>query len=87
MQKVNIDKTCRLCGEKMETTSNIVRECRPNKKEKYNTTRLVHWKLCGKYKDRSEKRYKRRPESVIEIKDIFKNCLRSCGTSIYNMTI
>ena len=87
MQKVNIDKTCRLCGEKMETTSNIVSECRPNKKEKYNTARLAHWKLCGKYKDRREKRYKRKPESVIEIKDIFKNCLRSWGTSIYNMTI
>ena len=79
--KHNIDKTaqsplCRMCDKKSETISHIVSECEKLAQKEYkrrhdNVARIVHWKLCGKYKlKRSEKWYEHAPEGVVENEEV-----------------
>jgi len=54
---------CRLCGERDETISHIISECKKLAQKEYkrrhdNVAKLVHWKLCEKIKtERAEKWY------------------------------
>ena len=56
--KHKINKTAqsthfRICNKKSETISHIVRKCeklaQKEYKRRHDITRIVHWKLCGKY--------------------------------------
>ena len=75
--KFHIDKNadsplCRMCGEKGETISHLVSECRKLAQREYkrrhdNVARYLHWQLCNKGGlERAEKWYEPQPEAVIE---------------------
>ena len=61
-----------MCGEKGETISHLVIECRKlaqrdYKKRHDNVARYIHWQLCNKGGfERAEKCYEQRPEAVLE---------------------
>ena len=61
---------CRVCGEKGESVSHVVSECKMLAQKEYkrrhdNVARIIHWELCGKYKlDRAEKWYEHMPEGA-----------------------
>ena len=74
--KHHIDNTaesplCRLCGEKGETVSHIVSECKMLAQREYKRrhdtiARKVHWELCGEFGlERTSKWYEHKPEGVI----------------------
>ena len=74
--KHHIDNTaesplCRLCGEKGETVSHIVSECKMLAQREYKRrhdtiARKVHWALCGEFGlGRTSKWYEHKPEGVI----------------------
>ena len=79
--KCKIDGTaesplCRVCGEKGESVSHVVSECKMLAQKEYkrrhdNVARIIHWELCGKYKlDRAEKWYEHKPEGAVESSDV-----------------
>ena len=61
-----------MCDKKSETISHIVRKCKALAQKEYkkrhdDLSRIVHWKLCGKYNlKRSKIQYEHAPEDVIE---------------------
>ena len=94
--KHKIDKTaqsplCRMCDKKNETKSHIVSEYETLAQKEYkrrhdDVARIIHWKLCGKYKlKRSEKLYEHAPEGVVEneklkiLWDVIIQCDRDQG--------
>ena len=64
--KFHIDKTsdsplCRLCGEKRETISHIVSECKKLAQKEYkrrhdNVARIVHWEQSGTFQLKREEK-------------------------------
>ena len=64
---------CRLCGEREETVSHIVAECKILAQREYKMWRhdkvgqVIHWKLCQKFNiPCKDKWYDHDPEGVIE---------------------
>ena len=64
---------CRLCGEREETASHIVAECKKLAQREYKMWRhdkvgqVIHWKLCQKFNiPCKDKWYDHDPEGVIE---------------------
>ena len=64
-----------MCGEKGESVGHLVSECsklaqREYKRRHDNIARIVHWKLCHKFKlGKSDKWYEHQPISVQESGD------------------
>ena len=55
IDKQDVSPMCRLCGEREETVSHIVTECKKLAQKQYTNwrrdqvTKVVHWKLCQNY--------------------------------------
>ena len=75
--KARIDKTqqnskCRLCGDRDETTNNIISECSKLAQKEYKAThdwvgKVIHSEICKKFKfDHTIKWYMHNPASVLE---------------------
>ena len=68
---------CRLCGEKGESVTHIVCECkklaqlREYKQRHDNVAKVVHWKLCEKnHLEKKDKWYEHAPDSVSENEEV-----------------
>lgn len=73
IDKEDVSPMCRLCGEREETVSHIVTECKKLAQREYKMWRhdkigqVIHWKLCQKYNiPCKDKWYDHDPEGVIE---------------------
>ena len=67
---------CRLCGEKGESVTHIVCECKKLAQREYkqrhdNVAKVVHWKLCEKsHLEKKDKWYEHAPDSVSENEEV-----------------
>ena len=80
--KFKIDKTvtnpmCRLCGEREETVSHILSECKMLAQNKYKIWRhdqaakIIHWSICRKNSfEVNERWYRHKTERVLENDEI-----------------
>ena len=75
--KARIDKTqqnckCRLCGDRDETITHIIRECTKLAQKEYKARhdwvgKVIHWEMCKKFKfDHANKWYMHNPAPVLE---------------------
>ena len=75
--KARIDKTqqnskCRLCGDRDETTNQIISECSKLAQKEYKArhdcvVKLIHWEMCKKFTfDHANKWYMHNPEPVLK---------------------
>ena len=81
---------CRLCGEREETVSHIVAECKKLAQKEYKMWRhdkvgqVIHWKLCQKFKSAGKRtrengkipRIKKRDWENLELPK--SNCRTNC---------
>ncbi|XP_068707395.1 uncharacterized protein [Montipora foliosa] len=73
IDKEDVSPMCRLCGEREETVSHIVAECKKLAQREYKMWRhdkvgqVIHWKFCQKFNiPCKDKWYVHDPEGVIE---------------------
>ena len=73
IDKIDISPMCRLCGEREETISHILAECKMLAQKQYRLWRhdkvaiVIHWLLCHQYGLPVNKNwYEHQPESVLE---------------------
>ena len=77
IDKEDISASCRLCGERDETISHILSECKMLAQNQYKNWRhdkvaqIIHWELCKENGiEVKEKWYDHKPERVIETADV-----------------
>ena len=73
IDKQDVSPMCHLCGEREETVSHIVTECKKLAQKQYKNSdtirhnQVVHWKLCQNYDLQcNENWYDHSPEAAIE---------------------
>ena len=93
IDKQQVSPACRLCGERDETVSHIVAECKMLAQKYYKSWRhdkvaqVIHWRLCHRFKiNREDKWYNYIPEPVLESRE-HKYCgtLRSKQTTLLRL--
>ena len=76
IDKQQVSPACRLCGERDETVSHIVAECKMLAQKYYKSWRhdkvaqVIHWRLCHRFKiNREDKWYNHILEPVLESRE------------------
>ena len=76
IDKQQVSPACRLCGERDETVSHIVAECKMLAQKYYQSWRhdkvaqVIHWQLCHRFKiNREDKWYNHIPEPGLESRE------------------
>ena len=77
IDKQDISPMCRLCGEREETISHVVAECKMLAQKQYKVWRhdkvaqVIHWKLCQRFGfPLKERWYEHVPERVLENEEV-----------------